>query len=528
MTKRLRSSLAIALLWVPHWVSAKAPTVRITVAGGKLARPVEITDIEALRLSNAWGAAFLDGSRPPLKEAPKVRSTYEVTLYSEIANNDIRKTCVFYYAPASSAKQGLIYLPGKGTLWVLNAGTIIRHGRDGEWSYASPAWEALIKSYIADGKSEASLSSASMANNRTREHEIRNSSTPAVEKWVRPRPGWLYVLDSRSGPHSRIWLLDPERSKVMGSVRAGYDPDFCLSPDGTRLYIASGERESGELTVIDTVTGDHRHIPFNDRVLYKPWYEGLPPFSDMAVSSDGLAVLIPRYRVVSPGRIESRLWVFDAQGKSLLSKTIDLGDCSYVQFVRSSTANRYGVFCEALLEGPNRVRFFGLNRECREMSNTARPLPWPKRCAVADVFFLPRRNKMAVIRTDGAIYEADWALQNLSPTSVAGDCAEWRVAPAEWPRSADGSRVYVGYGGISPDGMSAATELRVFDTNTWKQLGRVQTSVPFWSGVASHDGKYVYAIAPAQHKVLVIDAVTLQERRAIDVGSVPSIALVAR
>lgn len=75
--------------------------------------------------------------------------------------------------------------------------------------------------------------------------------------------------------------------------------------------------------------------------------------------------------------------------------------------------------------------------------------------------------------------------------------------------------------------MSAATELRVFDTTTWKQLGRVRTSVPFWSAAAGHDGKYVYAVAPAQHRVLVIDTLTLQEKRAINVGNLPSLALVA-
>jgi DNA-binding beta-propeller fold protein YncE len=75
--------------------------------------------------------------------------------------------------------------------------------------------------------------------------------------------------------------------------------------------------------------------------------------------------------------------------------------------------------------------------------------------------------------------------------------------------------------------MSAATELRVFETTTWKELGRIQTSSPFWSAVASHDGQYLYAAAPAQHRILVIDAVTLQERRAIEVGNVPSQTLIA-
>src|SRR5580704_14899845 len=34
-----------------------------------------------------------------------------------------------------------------------------------------------------------------------------------VENWVKPKPGWLYVLDPKpdtGGPGGRIWLLDPE------------------------------------------------------------------------------------------------------------------------------------------------------------------------------------------------------------------------------------------------------------------------------------------------------------------------------
>lgn len=77
------------------------------------------------------------------------------------------------------------------------------------------------------------------------------------------------------------------------------------SPGGARLYIASGERESGKLAAVDTATGDIHHIAFPDRVLYKPWYQGLPPFSGMAISPDGRALWIPGHHILSPDRIES-------------------------------------------------------------------------------------------------------------------------------------------------------------------------------------------------------------------------------
>src|ERR1700691_2020773 len=99
---------ATLLMWPPP-LRVKAETVRITIAGGGLASPIQIADTRILELNHAWGADFLDASRPPLAEAPNVTTQYEVTLYSRIADNDIRKTCVFFYSPGSSAAPGVIY-----------------------------------------------------------------------------------------------------------------------------------------------------------------------------------------------------------------------------------------------------------------------------------------------------------------------------------------------------------------------------------------------------------------------------------
>ncbi len=80
-----------------------------------------------------------------------------------------------------------------------------------------------------------------------------------VESWIEPRPGWLYVLDPKpdaGGPGGRIWLVDPETGKVNGSIRTGDNADFALSPDGTRLYVASiTHGDTSELAAIDTAQG---------------------------------------------------------------------------------------------------------------------------------------------------------------------------------------------------------------------------------------------------------------------------------
>ena len=426
-------SLAVLLapLCSPQAALAKADTFKITISGGGLTSSVEITDPRVLALSNVWSGQFLDATRTPESKPPKGLLAVEVSFFMKIAENDVRKNYVVFYYPNYPGEQGYIYLPSKGSpLWWLDAGSMMRTGRDGKWNYASPAWEALVKPVLIHAQAApnaASVSQATAAQN-SRVSSSAKASGISVEAWKKPQPGWLYVLDPRSEsehPGSRIWLLDPESARVMGSVRAGSDPDFALSPDGSYLYVASGERDSAQLAVIDTASGETLRLPFPDRVLYQPWYRGLPPYSRMEVTSDGRDVRILVDHVFSPEKV----------------------GCT--------------------------------------------------------------------------IYQVELATQQSSSTAASGDCLAF---PSERLRSPDNAKVYLGYGTEPTD--EVWTGLRVLDTVTGHVLGGVQTSGPFWSMALSKDGKLIYALAPEQHRVLVVDTATLQRVRTIEVGRTPSLALV--
>jgi hypothetical protein len=511
---RKTSSLTILALciWLPQAASAKAPTVRITVSGVGLARSIEITDPRILDLSRSWGSAFLDASRQPLDQAPPGQAPYEVSFYFLIGH-DVRKTCVVYYYPGVSNDPGLLYLPGNGTAWGLNVGTILRRGQDGKWNHASPAWDALMKDAIARAESGAALSRPSQV---------------AIDHWTTPRTGWLYTLDTQSGsdhPSARVWLLDPESGKVMGSIRAGDQPDIALSPDGARLYIASGERETGELSVIDTGNGAIRHVPFPNRVLYTPWYATLPPFASMTLSVDGGALRILAPKPFPPEKAESQVFTFDTASLRFLPAAVSLGTCGGLAgFVPASTAAQFDVLCDA----DNTLHSIQVDASYRETSNRIVQLPGARHCPAATGFWSADKSSLALIRHDGTIDQMDRATQKFHPTGVTGECvAPWVVFSLEWPRSPDGARVYVGYGPPTPDNLATSNQFRVFDTASWKQLGSVQTSVPFWSAAVSADGALIYAPAPLAHGILVIDAATLQEQRTIPIGTTPALAIVS-
>jgi DNA-binding beta-propeller fold protein YncE len=527
--KKARFALPLAvpltLLWAPTIASAKVPTVKITISGGGLTSPIVLTDRQLLEMSDAWSSEFLDPSRTPLNEAPLGLAPYEVAFY---VGNYVTKMCVVYYYPGSSKEQGLIYLPGQGPVRDFNDSVIFRRDQDGKWNYAAPAWEALIKPAITRAERVASSVAASKQSAK-REQEFSQASQIRINEWTRPQSGWLYVLDPWSEsdrPGSRLWLLDPQTERVMGSISAGYQPDIALSPDGSQLYVASGERESGELAVIDTASGGILHVPFSDRAFYKPWYLDLPPFSGMATSSDGRMIGILAQHTFSPQRTEYVLSMFDVQERHFVPTTVPLGSCRYGEFVSSPAANQLDVLCPEA-KGLHVVR---LDSAYQQPSNTFVPLPRSS-CYVALGILSSDRQRLEFVRIDGAgIYELDMTTQELQRTWGSKDCdpaRDERIYPLEWPRSPDGAKIYIGYGQLAPNGMSTSSELRIFDTATWKQLGNIRTSVPFWSAAAGTDGKSVYALVPEQHALLVIDSKTLKETHTISVGRNPSLAIVS-
>lgn len=230
--------------------------------------------------------------------------------------------------------------------------------------------------------------------------------------------------------------------------------------------------------------------------------EGLPPFSGMALTPDGRTLWIPGWHAFSPDKIETRLSVFDTCVERFLNTSVDVGNCGYGDFIAVSATNHLEFLCGSFTN--NRVRFVRLAAGA-EVSTRPAEFQMPERCRLAEAFPLSGGTKMAVVRTDAAIYEMDLTTQKLSPPSTTVVCRERTVAHAEWPRSPGGAKLYLGSGGLAPDGMSAARELRVFDVATWVESGRVETSIPFWSAVASQDGKYIYAIAPQRQGIVVLD-----------------------
>jgi len=362
-----------------------------------------------------------------------------------------------------------------------------------------------------------------------------------VENWAKPEPGWLYVLDPKpdaGGPGGRVWLVDPETAKAMGSIRTGENADFALSPDGSRLYVASiTDGDSSELAVIDTAQGVVlQRGTIEDREVANV----LPAFSAMAVSGDGLALRILLDTPKSSDADSFLLATFDTQTGAFLPRSVHLGNCGPGRFISYPTADRFDFLCPRT----NRVRLIRVDADSHELQNTDIVLPWERRIGAAEAIESSGAQDIAIVRGDGAVLQMNVVTHEFAET-VAHPVLPNRIPPAAWPSSPDGSRVYLGYNrdydrsydnrfyldyGRPPNlrpNNATASEFHVLDTRTWRKIGTIKTRMPFWSAVTGNDGKTLYAMAPQKHSILVIDTEKMRQIRILKVAGTPALALVA-
>jgi hypothetical protein len=146
---------------------AKGPTVKVTIRGGDLQAPIEITDVARLAPFSVWsgpgvainGAADLSTSFADWKHRAFPYQTqdlphFEVYFYVKLPEE--RLVYAVTYAYDSTTGRGFIHVPGGAEpSYPMNVRTIFR-GVEGEWFQATSAWDSLIGPLLADRLQPAS------------------------------------------------------------------------------------------------------------------------------------------------------------------------------------------------------------------------------------------------------------------------------------------------------------------------------------------------------------------------------------
>ncbi len=141
--------IAVAVLLIaPTQLSAKGATVRITITGGDLATPIEITDPAIASRFHVWSELNVDWSQGVV-ERPVRLQIYEVSFVTTRRNPS---TYVIRYAIDPSTDHGYVYLPGKDDAEYADNVWLIYRKVEGNWFQASSEWEKLAHPLIAKAR----------------------------------------------------------------------------------------------------------------------------------------------------------------------------------------------------------------------------------------------------------------------------------------------------------------------------------------------------------------------------------------
>jgi hypothetical protein len=163
------TTIAVMVI-APAPVFAKGDTVRITITGGDLAAPIEITDPAIVRQYNVWAGGGTSSNQPHsigidwtqgMVEPPKGVPVYEVCFVISprwdphdpaMRDGHHPGTYLVRYAIASSTKQGYVYLPGKKEPEYRDNVFLIYRDVEGNWFHAWDEWEKLANPLIAKAR----------------------------------------------------------------------------------------------------------------------------------------------------------------------------------------------------------------------------------------------------------------------------------------------------------------------------------------------------------------------------------------
>jgi hypothetical protein len=145
---------------------AKVQVAAVTISGGGLPRPIEITESDAIKSLNIWSGPgnfkFENGVRTPIvqdgsilwsqgivSDPPKGPPEYQISFNGSSSGERLH---VLLYRYDASARFGYVYLPGKGEEWYdVNVHTIYR-GVEGHWFRTSRVFDELVQPLIEKAK----------------------------------------------------------------------------------------------------------------------------------------------------------------------------------------------------------------------------------------------------------------------------------------------------------------------------------------------------------------------------------------
>ena len=156
-TRRLTIAAVLGLTFAVV-LFAKGETIRITITGGGLTTPIEITGANVVQRFRVWSgpgtssneAIWLNvDSSPGAARPPQGLPEYEVSFVTTSEHPGAYRV---RYVFDPGANRGYVYIPGKkDPEYRDNVGLILRFV-EGGWFHASKQWESLVAPLLANAR----------------------------------------------------------------------------------------------------------------------------------------------------------------------------------------------------------------------------------------------------------------------------------------------------------------------------------------------------------------------------------------
>jgi len=310
-------------------------------------------------------------------------------------------------------------------------------------------------------------------------------------------------------PGGEVLTMNTEGA-VVSTVEAGFDPEIAVSPDGSRLYIASSSTTASELVIIDAATHEEiAAVPLNDRT-----GNTLPPaLSSLAVSTDGRHVYalemetdLPNSEAAAPVD-HNTVAVLDAMTGAPVGE-VEIPGCYAAQMLPFDGG--VDVVCPGLAlvytvttaDGVASARHISLSHD------------------VAGATRLPLSGDLLVVSLTGeATRLAGGTYETVSSRQL--DIGEREVVLGGVVASRDDSRVLAGVAPPAPRSATGMTHLAVIDVSELRVTAVNRLDHPLWSLTASPSGT-VYGVDRDGGTVWVVDVSSGQPSSSFEVPTTPA------
>jgi hypothetical protein len=355
-------------------------------------------------------------------------------------------------------------------------------------------------------------------------HEVGVSRRGPIAGPAASSLGLLYVVDSmQNAGTGQILVVDPSDGTTKRTISTGMSPDAVLSPDGTRLYVWSGEPDSnGDCLGFVLEEFDAKSSTLT-RCVKNP-----DPFlttngvhdSHMLTSESGNWIYIMKYHLTTE-TLDIYLSVFDTVNHRLLPTHVSFPGCRYPLLLPTDEESTVDVACMDL-PYVTEVVLTPTGELAKRIHLNASHSRWKGEHRGAGPFFAqPGLSRISFIGQDGHGYSVDrssGAVQDEGETLNPGRVVGFKRAVYSQSRGV----VYLVSG---PELGDRFDQINCLAADTLATRATLSTSAPFFSLAMSSDGSHLYAVSPERSTVTVIDPVNMRELRHFSVGQRPIFVL---